>query len=293
MKAREVNAALYRHFVGRYAVITEVTCKEAAATGGMPWPRDRRCDVLLVNKTERIAVEVKVSRSDLLGDLADPDKQAAWTALTHRQAYAVPESLVAVALERVPATFGVLAVGDRTDHHRISSVRWARRAPKRKAQLVLGEPADDPGPLPFAIVYTLLIRLAAAEAHAKGHGWSPDGEATVEELRAKVERLARDLELAESKRARAEARALEWRKAYAASAGVECATCHTTLMPKFGKYGADWKHRSTECEQLCYEMRKDAAKREAVEHGHDPHAAYLYVPHPHPLEPLTDDAEAV
>lgn len=286
MKARDMNAALYRHFIARYAVLTEVTTTETAPTGDRPYPVDRRCDVLLYTPKERIAVEVKVDRGDLRADVADPTKQAAWVALTHRQAYAVPEALVDLALEIVPARFGVLAVGEPRGHVP-GAVRWARRAPKHYAYVGSAglRREVEPGPLPPRILYTLLIRCANAEARTKGHGWDA-AEDDVETLRAQVERLRRDLELAERARDRANARTQDWQAAFAVGNPVPCRTCRAPLRPRMRRYaGSGWVHTPDD-EAACQPVRAAAAEEEHRKASWWREGMTVHVPGPEPIDTL-------
>lgn len=260
--SRMMLSALYGHFAQRYACLTEITTVEHEPVGGHPLPRDRRCDLLLISRTERIAVEVKVTRGDFRQDVADSSKQAAWVRLTHRQAYAVPAGLVTP--DEVPEGFGLLVVEGRL-------VRWARRAPKR--------PGHFPEDLPERITYALLHRLAAAEAKSKGYGWSPTTE-DVGELRAQVERLRRDAEIARNKQMSAEQRCREWQKRFATAEAIPCETCRQPLVPGGRRDVTGWKHRP-EDEAFCFPLR------EAVQRANG--YSGRYVPGPAPTDALAED----
>lgn len=99
-------------------------------------PTFRRIDVLLMKTSssakpipfERIAVEIKVSRSDFRRDTVE--KRRAWQAVAHRFAYAVPSGLVSVS--EVPADCGLIEVDP--DAPRFQGCVWAKRAPRREGR---------------------------------------------------------------------------------------------------------------------------------------------------------------
>lgn len=285
--SRDVLGALYKHFAQRYACLTEITVTEPVASNGH-FPVDRRCDLLLVSRTERINVEVKVSRADFLADIAAPEKQAAWQHYTHRWAYAVPRGLVLP--HEVPPGWGLLYVGEpeqgsAANHWRSRpAVEWHRKAPKHKGRT----PAD----LPERVQYALMHRLARAEAHAKGYGWDVhrDGE-DPEVLRATVERLRRDLEIANDRAMRERSRAAEWRKAYGAGNPIPCGTCGQPLTASLRRgYLDNWRHPDSEHEAACLAQRTEQARAEQEERkARNPSDSWLdggnvYVPPPYPAE---------
>ena len=92
---REVKRALFFAYHERYAVLTEVCAYDEA---------QRRIDVLLFSRKERRAIEIKVSRADLLSDVSHPEKQQPWREITHRHYYAVPAPLLEFAISAVPMT---------------------------------------------------------------------------------------------------------------------------------------------------------------------------------------------
>ncbi len=74
--------------------------------------------------------EVKVRRADLLGDLKNPDKRAAYQALSSEFFYVMPEGLATV--HEIPDECGVLFAGD-------AGLRLARPSPQRTVQLGIAE----------------------------------------------------------------------------------------------------------------------------------------------------------
>lgn len=297
LTARQINAALFQHFIQRYAVITEVEAYEAEPTGGRPFSINRRCDVLLLSRQERLALEVKVSRADFLQDVRDPDKQSAWVRLTHRQAYVVPVGLVAV--DEVPAGFGLLTVEVFGEGRRVE-VKWARRAPKR--------PGHVPVDLPPRIVSCLWHRLSRAEAHAKGLSWGPTQSESAEQLRGRVERLQADLANAHAAKHRADDRARVWHRRFCTSNPPGCSTCGSPLLVA-GRGGlSGWKHRPDD-EAVCLPLREaeERTRRAEVDAADDaadlaagyervrrrPDHRHLYVPEPWPVtDPVRDEVGA-
>lgn len=176
MRAEDVRRALYRHYAHRYAVLYEVSTEaegvaayragvdEYVASGATsalpPYPVafTRRIDALLVSPSERIAIEIKVSRSDFLADVRSPEKQAPWRALAHRHAFACPEGLIRP--DEVPDGSGLLYVTPgRTRENGWRLAYWARRAPK----------GNRPIDLPPRTLLTLLRRCSYLEARARGY----------------------------------------------------------------------------------------------------------------------------
>lgn len=273
--ARAMTRALYLHFMPRYAVLSEVTCREAEATQGRTWPTDRRCDVLLHNSTERIAVEIKVTRADFLSDVKVPEKQAAWVTLTHRQAYAVPKGLVSK--DEVPDGFGLIYV-DLSERLYRPAVAWEKRAPKR--------PGRVPAPLPARVERTLLMRLSQAEAHAKGYGWQV-GEEDPGALRAQVTRLERDLDLMRNARDRADERARDWQRRFATCEPPPCGTCAQPLRPEHGRRSVSgWKHLADADEAVCRPLREAAEQARIDAMPEDGYRPRLWTPEPYPADAL-------
>lgn len=121
----------------------------------------RRIDLLLIRTSgsqkvpyERIAVEIKVARSDFLRD--DATKRRAWETVAHRFAYATPPDLVAP--DEVPAHCGLLHVD--VDAGPFGRVRWAKHAPRLEHE-----------PEPFGDRW--VAYLAGRAARAEWYGGTP------------------------------------------------------------------------------------------------------------------------
>lgn len=254
---REMKQALYRHFDGRWVVLTECTtldepklaaavekyeadrAEQEARTGrtlGVEFPKgtyDRRIDVLMIKLDARMAIEIKVSRADLLADLADPSKQAPWVRITHQHAYAVPAEMVELALERVPPEHGVISVERKSNGY--YTVGFARRAKKRKS-------AD---PLPDRVQRGFLHRLAAAEAHMKGLTLGTHDD-DVESLRARLERAIGDADIERRRAWKFQEERDEWRSRYALHDHPPCGICGEPVVPTLSRKSrlveGTWKH---------------------------------------------------
>lgn len=74
--------------------------------------------------------EIKVRRADLLSDLKNPDKRAAYQALSAEFFYVMPDGLAA--LDEIPADCGVLYANKR-------ELKLGRAAPRRPHELSFGE----------------------------------------------------------------------------------------------------------------------------------------------------------
>jgi outer membrane murein-binding lipoprotein Lpp len=281
MTARDVLAALYRHFNGRWAMITEVTARapresveqllQRARAGEdiraeherqRERHRERRIDALLLRMAdvdggiERLAIEVKVSRADFLADVRNPAKQAPWRAIAHRHAYAVPAGLVSE--QEVPGDSGLIVV--RPAEWGPGTVKFARRAPS-----ITGH---QPGPLPLKNVMDAFWRAGRAEALMKGllnttaDGVHVTGDA--EELRARVAHLTRDVEAARNDAERAREQRDVWRRRYAAHEPPTCGTCGQPLHPgrslRARRAGHEWEHRDEVHAAVCEGLRKLAAE---------------------------------
>lgn len=251
LTAQQMRLALYRHYVGQYAVLFEVSTdlrQEAAAPGGL---RRRAIDVLLVRRARRrgigeldtLAIEIKVSRSDFLADVKDPAKQAGWRETASRHAYAVPAGLVRA--DEIPARSGLLAVKQFGGSH---YVEWAKRVPYSGVRTI-------PAWLTLALAYRM------SEAEAKVRGLSSDmqhaGE-SLEELRGALAKARADLERVNGRHDRALTEAKSWRAAFAAAGGVvPCKHCGQPVKPKSlrGGYFSMWRHVSSEHDAPCEQMR--------------------------------------
>lgn len=65
----------------------------------------RYIDALILQRSKRWAVEIKVSKGDLARELAIPEKSSAWRAHAHSFYIFVPEELIEHALTVVPRIF--------------------------------------------------------------------------------------------------------------------------------------------------------------------------------------------
>lgn len=125
------------------------------ATARIRAPKTRRIDLLLIRNSnsgkvpyERIAVEIKVARSDFLRETQE--KRGCWQRVAHRFAYATPPGLVAP--EEVPDGCGLLEVDpDAKPYHR---VQWKVRAPRN---------GHEPEPMGDRFLAYLAGRAARAE----------------------------------------------------------------------------------------------------------------------------------
>jgi hypothetical protein len=171
MTAADVVAAVRRHFGAErdgygpeWAALDEFTLAPGAGMG--------RCDLFLVRAWsgrpkghERIAVEVKVSRSDLLNELKRPHKAEQFSRYAHRFYLACPAGMVH-AEDPIPAHWGVFYVdapSERAlaaDPHAIGTCR-EHRAAKRN---------DDPDLLPETALVEAFRRASRAEARLRTAG---------------------------------------------------------------------------------------------------------------------------
>lgn len=277
-----LTRAVYRHFAARYAVLVQVPASdpEAQATyatwseelrryrlGGrdgrppayVPEPGHRRIDVLLWAPGDRIALELKVTRADLLADIADPAKQRVWRELAHRHAYVVPHGLADKA--EVPTDSGLIVVTG-------SALGWAKRAPKRR---------NTPPELPALSLHVLMRRLAWAEGRLKGHAAEPAESPA--ELEAEAARLRRALEVETDAHHRTRERAEHYRKLASNGTGWPCRACGEPLSATWSaRRGESWRHRAgggqdAACEALRaaqLQARRDAGERHAYDGGARP-----------------------
>ncbi|MFG1659045.1 hypothetical protein ACGFIY_21185 [Micromonospora chersina] len=317
--ARDMLAALYRHFGNRWAMLTEVTARTGARES------DRRIDVLLVRPDrrattppaarpapvsaaqttalfpapaspttaapqptgpaiERMAIEIKVTRGDFLTDVRAPQKQAPWRALAHRHAYAVPAGLVRDT--EVPADSGLIVIDFNYRNRGGTVVEFARRAPRC---------THDPGPLPLANIMDAFWRTARLEAEAKGYGYEPHADDNPERLRAEVNRLRHELALAAESESRYREKCRDWQKRWAAHEPPPCGTCGKALHIARGRQaqirGHEWIHPDAADAAMCEVLRTAAAERDSNSTGLRHHRTW--VPGPEPAAPITDQREDV
>jgi hypothetical protein len=290
MTAQQVRQALFHHFADRWAVLTEV---RAAQDGRVYRDRERRIDVLLIRRarggtdTERMALEIKVSRADFLADVRDPTKQAPWRALTHRHAYVVPTGLVL--LTEVPEGSGLLTV--HRSEHTMSGFAVKTARPARRPE------GHQPGPLPLPIVMDAFWRAARAEAQLKGYAREHSNDVAAdgdeEALRAEVGRLRHQVELAEGRNERLVEQRDRWRALFTVHGDPPCGTCGKPLSPtrRASSY-TSWEHRDPAASEACKGLRRAAAIAQRYANPDD--AAkyelglapddYVHVPGPEPAE---------
>lgn len=123
----------------------------------LPGAGSQRCDLFFVRAWsskpkghERVAVEIKVSRSDLLSELKKPWKAEAFMEVSHRFYLATPPGLVKET-DPIPEAWGLLEVSQ-------SSCRKVREAPRR----------DAPLPLPERALVEAFRRAGRAETRIRG-----------------------------------------------------------------------------------------------------------------------------
>jgi hypothetical protein len=247
LTAQQMRAALYRHYVGQYAVLFEVSSDARQEDGSNGKIRSRAIDVLLVRRARRrnigeletLAIEIKVSRGDFLADVKNPAKQAGWREIASRHAYAAPAGLVRP--DEIPAGSGLLAVKQFGGVH---LVEWAKRVPFSGLRTV-----------PAWLTLTLAYRMS--EAEAKVRGLSSDirraGE-SAEDLRAALAKAQADNERISRQHDRVLLEAQSWRAAFAAVGGVvPCRHCGQPVKPRSlrGGYFSMWRHASGEHDAPC------------------------------------------
>jgi hypothetical protein len=178
LTARDIENALRRRYLIEltgWALLREVTIEDEQAVDA--WHRlryaglgnentvsideltspTRRIDVLLMRTApsskpqyERIAIEIKVSRSDFRRDT--DIKRRAWQGVAHRFAYATPAGLIRP--DEVPDGCGLIEVDAEPQSLPRSGVSWRVRAPRRK---------EPPPPMPDRFVAYLAGRASRAE----------------------------------------------------------------------------------------------------------------------------------
>lgn len=198
-----------------------------------------RADVFLVRAWqgkpkghERILVEVKVARSDLLHELANPEKMATIGRYAHRRYFACPAGLVRDTDDLGPG-IGLLEVHP-------SGVRETRRSGR----------ADVVVPLPEAYVVEVFRRAARAEARIRD-AQSDDATAQIVRLRQELDRSQ-----AAENRARAAAdrdarRLSEWMRVIAQAGGAPC-VCGARLKRPLTPYQRVNHADGTPCAQSPY-----------------------------------------
>lgn len=135
---------------GEYVFLTHVRC-------GTGW--DNRCiDALVIDcypsrGHDLHAIEVKVSRSDWLRELAQPEKSAAFTdALVDRFSVAAPAGLIK--RDELPTGWGLFEIGADNTARQVVKASAGKHLPPRAR-----DRADRPLPKPFVVA---LLRAAGA-----------------------------------------------------------------------------------------------------------------------------------
>lgn len=113
----------------------------------------RYIDALILKKDRLWAVEVKVSRSDLRRELANPSKSMLWREHTHSFYFAVTPDLIEFALDVVPVGFGVMCP-------------WRLRGAPSKGIHRRAKNNPDPTPLPDELWRRLGMRLGKYQHEA-------------------------------------------------------------------------------------------------------------------------------
>jgi hypothetical protein len=285
LTAKDVHRALYRHFEGRWAQLTEVTARPKLVTGReQPDAKSRRIDVLLIKRCppdrfggdpyERLAIEIKVTRADFLSDVRAPEKQGPWREIAHRHAYACPAGMVATA--ELPPGSGLITVSRQKYDPRRFAVEWAVRAKQPTGHV--------PEPLPLANIMDAFWRAGRAEAQLKGYA-SLEDHPPVEALVAEVTRLRHELELAENRTGRAVEARQHWQRAYGAVGAPACSTCGHPLRPKMkARYGSTWAHPDPQDAGVCELLRTAAAEVAYAELPEGQRWARMQVPDPEPVD---------
>jgi hypothetical protein len=267
MNADQMREALWRHYVGRCAVLFEVSTESQVEEVPVPGEpvirlhRRRQIDVLTVTRGRKpgadpldlLAIEIKVSRGDFLADLADPVKQQRWREVAQRHAYAAPEGLIRP--EEIPAGSGLLTVvqPQMAGGYRYE-VRWRVRAPR------LGSRYQPPPWLTLAFAY----RMSRAEAKLRGLAFETrDAGESAEDVRAALAKARADMELLRKERDRAVNAATEWKTAFAAAGGsLPCAHCRQPVKPRTlrGGHFSTWRHASSEHDGPCDRVRASVSR---------------------------------
>uniref|UniRef100_UPI003F494991 hypothetical protein n=1 Tax=Nonomuraea sp. CA-251285 TaxID=3240002 RepID=UPI003F494991 len=254
-----VAQALYRHFVWQsWWPLTQVTVNDPAHRRTEPLDPARsktfrRIDMLMfrtprkegLGQVEMLAIEIKTARPDLLADVRDPGKQAAWREVAHRHAYAIPAGLADP--REIPAASGVITLDSNL------GLKWARRAPYSTT-------APD---LPAQLVIALAARASQAEARLKG--LSSDASDDMEGMRAELEQLRREARKLADQNERLSDKLSAWRTACAAVAGVPCWGCGQLVKPsRYAQQGViRWRHVQPADEARCARARRHLAAEAA------------------------------
>lgn len=211
--SKEIITAVRKHygaerdnFGPEYATLTEYSLRP-----GVGW---RRADLYVVRAWagrpkghERTLIEVKVSRSDFLREMAQPQKMADMAAVSHRVYFATPEGVIKDTDDLGDA--GHMLVTSRG----VSIVRRAKRN-------------NNPDPIPEEAFVEAMRRASRAEARERGVVGDPVSELLA--LRKEHAALKRRAEASENKRQSEMAALTSWINMLASVPGVPC-HCGATM----------------------------------------------------------------
>ncbi|MDA8320406.1 MAG: hypothetical protein M0030_11445 [Actinomycetota bacterium] len=213
----------------------------------------RTADLIAVDtwkssRFERHFCEVKISRSDWLRELKEPEKSAEFTRCAERWWLAVP-TLAIVAGGELPDGWGLLALTPS------GQLRAAKTAPKHAGEAWGMEQA------------AVFARAAAKTADRRGRlaqiqeTARLSGQPSRPEDTELIKSLWHDVSVARAAHKRAREAARTWKAAYAATSGVPCRWCGRPVTPKrLTRYGFDgWEHRDPADEAPCSEIRANTA----------------------------------
>jgi hypothetical protein len=231
--------------------------------GTSHWSRgERRIDALLVRTYgggsgfERLAIEIKVSRSDYRNET--DEKRAPAEALAHRTAYAAPRGVIDPAT--LPPGWGLLLV-DEPDER---SDPWARRTTWSK-KCVRRVPSHD---LDGALA--MMARKAHGLAEQLRHGDSEAAEAA--RMRTEITRLTGQLERATAATQRERGRRRDAEHLLRATKAQTCFFCDEALLPTYSIHRERWRHPTKALDAACVEIRVMARQ---LERERDTGSAYL------------------
>jgi hypothetical protein len=230
----------------------------------------RTIDVLLTRNWssgkghERIAVEVKVSRSDFRNE-TDAKRQPAEHS-AHRTTYAAPAGLLKP--EEMPEGWGLIEVYETVEaaragtgwligDERYSRAKWRKRATDREPMM----DADH-------MLAQALRRASRLEERIRR---GEDAAAEVAALRAAVERAEGVAARASEAKRREQGRMRYWRDLFMATEGAQvCGTCDQPIT--FVLRRMEWRHADSGHDGRCYELR---AERERLRRERATGARYI------------------
>jgi len=257
---REMKRALFFAYHERFAVLTEVCAYD---------PADRRIDVLLFHVKETRAIEIKVSRADLMSDVEHPEKQAPWRALVNKHYYAVPDTMEALARQAVPPASGIIVVT------REGAGRWGVKVRRTPTYV-----NTSPDALPSKTVQAMFYRLAPLEAEKKGLSWvdaNSDGLAGGQgmDLPGRIARLEQDNSILLRRLEKRGDEIEGWKRRLAAAGPIECAFCGSRIVPngrvlsarRGGVDAPEWRHKDAASEDVCLALRRRVAVASAPTGG--------------------------